>query len=185
MNGIQPSVIDGLIAATLLSTTPLWSHPTLRVSGSSDLASLTLENPKPVSRTASIFDAAPFVAQNRSFRASCAEWGPADLIEGVEAAILAAAAEGDSEHPSRLAEERTSHVVGRQAEVGVVGDVKEVGAGLKRKPLLESELPAQRQIDLRSAESAHGIASQASMDRLGRCDERRLPDSLSAGYFGI
>jgi hypothetical protein len=39
----------------------------------------------------------------------------------------------------------------------VVEDVEEIGTGLKQKALLKPELPAQRQIDLRRAESVQSI----------------------------
>ena len=109
----------------------------------------------------------------------------ADLIQRIEAASLAAASQRGSQHLGRLAEERRTHVVGRRAEVGVVEDVEKIRARLKRKPLPEFELPPQRQIDLRRAESGQGIASQISLDRSGGCRERRLVDSLSAGYVRI
>src|SRR5208283_1523819 len=71
----------------------------------------------------------------------------ADLIQRIEAAGLAAGAKGGSEHLGGLAEERRCHVVDGRAEVGVVEDVEEVGAGLEGEALIQLELPAQRQID--------------------------------------
>jgi hypothetical protein len=50
---------------------------------------------------------------------------------------------------------------------GVVEDVEKIRSRLKSKPLVELELPAQRQIDLGSAESAQGISSQLSLHRTG------------------
>jgi len=47
----------------------------------------------------------------------------------------------------------------------VVEDVEEIPARLQRKPVVELELPAQRQIELRRAESAQSVASQASVAR--------------------
>jgi len=44
----------------------------------------------------------------------------------------------------------------------VVEDVEKIRSRLKSKPLPEFELPAQRQIDLGSAESAQGISSQTN-----------------------
>ena len=44
----------------------------------------------------------------------------------------------------------------------MVEDVEEIRARLKRKPLVEFEQPPQREIDIRSAESAHGVPSQNS-----------------------
>jgi hypothetical protein len=41
----------------------------------------------------------------------------------------------------------------------VVEDVEKIGSRLKRKALPELELPSQRQIDLRSTESAQGISA--------------------------
>ena len=43
-------------------------------------------------------------------------------------------------------------------KIGAVEDVEEIPSRLKRKPICESELPAQRQIDLRSAEFKQGPA---------------------------
>jgi len=47
----------------------------------------------------------------------------------------------------------------------VVEDVEEIRARLKRKALLEFELPAHRQIDPRRPESVEGVPSQISLDR--------------------
>jgi len=52
--------------------------------------------------------------------------------------------------------------IGR-TKIGVVKDVEEITSRMERNPLCKSELPAQRQIDLRSAESAQGISSQISL----------------------
>ena len=49
------------------------------------------------------------------------------------------------------------------SKIGVVEDVEKIRSRLKRKPLPEFELPPQRQIDLRRAESAQGISSQISL----------------------
>jgi hypothetical protein len=54
---------------------------------------------------------------------------------------------------------RTAIVYGA-SKIGVVEDVEQIRSRLKRKPLLKFELPPQRQIDLRGAESAQGISSQ-------------------------
>jgi len=56
----------------------------------------------------------------------------ADLIQRIEASILAAAAERGAQHLCRLAEQRRGHVVSRRSEVGVVEDVKQIRARLKR-----------------------------------------------------
>ena len=40
------------------------------------------------------------------------------------------------------------------SKIGVVEDVEKIRSRLKRKPLPEFELPPQRQIDIRGAESA-------------------------------
>ena len=96
------------------------------------------------------------------------------MIQRIEAAILAAASERCSQHLGRLAEEGRSEVVDRGSEVGVVEDVEKIRSRLKREPLPEFELPPQRQIDLRRAESAQGISSQISLHRSGGCRECRL-----------
>src|SRR5437899_8947139 len=67
----------------------------------------------------------------------------------------------------------------------MVEDVEKIRSRLERKALPDFELPAQRQIDLRRAESAQGVASQGSLPRRGGYDECRWIDSLSAGYVRI
>ena len=59
------------------------------------------------------------------------------------------------------------------SKIGVVEDVEKIRSRLKRKPLPEFELPPQRQIDLRGAESAQGITSQISLHRPGGYRECR------------
>jgi hypothetical protein len=68
----------------------------------------------------------------------------ADLIERIQAAVLAAASERGSKHLRRLAELRRAQVVDRAAEVGVVEDVEKIRPRLKSETLAEFELPAQR-----------------------------------------
>ena len=63
--------------------------------------------------------------------------------------------------------------------------ISNIRSRLKRKPFPEFELSPQRQIDLRRAESAQGVASQGSLPRRGGYDECRWIDSLSAGYIRI
>ena len=65
----------------------------------------------------------------------------ADLEQRIEAASLPARAERRPEHLGRLPEQRRRHVVDRRAEIRVVEDVEEVGAGLERKALMKIELP--------------------------------------------
>ncbi len=67
----------------------------------------------------------------------------------------------------------------------MVEDVEEIPSRLKRKPLGESELPAQRQIDLRSAEAAQGISSQVSLQSRGGYDEGSGIDDLPAGFASL
>ena len=64
----------------------------------------------------------------------------ADLVQRIEAAALAAAAQCAVQRLRRLPEQRRGEVVYRAAEVGVVEDVEDIGAGLQRKPLAEREL---------------------------------------------
>ena len=47
-----------------------------------------------------------------------------------------------------------AEVVDGASEIGVVEDVEKIRSGLKGKPLVEFELPAQRQVDIRGVESA-------------------------------
>jgi hypothetical protein len=56
----------------------------------------------------------------------------------------------------------------------VVEDVEKIRSRLKSKPLPESELPPQRQIDLRRAESAQGVSSQISLPPALRIDPARI-----------
>src|SRR5205085_10523242 len=86
---------------------------------------------------------------------------------------------------SGLPEERRGEIVCRRAEVGVVEDVEKIRSRLKSKPLPEFELSPQRQIDLRRAESAQGVASQGSLARCRGYRECRSTDSLSAAYVWI
>ena len=67
----------------------------------------------------------------------------------------------------------------------MVEDVEKIRSRLKGKALPEFELPPQRQIDLRGAESAQGISSQGSLSRRGGYAECCWIDSLSAGYIRI
>ena len=57
----------------------------------------------------------------------------------------------------------------------MVEDVEKIRSRLERKPLPESELPAQRQIDLGSAESAQGISSQIPLHRPTLNSKNGLP----------
>jgi hypothetical protein len=63
----------------------------------------------------------------------------------------------------RLSELRRAEVVDGSAKVWVVEDVEVICSRLKGEALVEFELPAQRQIDLRGVESAQGISSQISL----------------------
>ena len=76
------------------------------------------------------------------------------MIQRIEAATLAAKAEGGSQHLSRLTELRRTQIVHGRTEIRVVEEVEKIASRLQRKPLAEAELPPQRQIDLRSAEPA-------------------------------
>jgi hypothetical protein len=67
----------------------------------------------------------------------------------------------------------------------MVEDVEKIRSRLKSKPLPDFELPPQRQIDIRRAESAQGISSQGSVPRRGGYGECRWIDSLPAGYVRI
>src|SRR5580692_4173525 len=95
----------------------------------------------------------------------------ANLIQRIETAILAAGSKRCSQHLRRLPELWRTHVVDGRTEVGVVEDVEQIRSCLKRKPLAQFELPTHRIIDLRSVESAQGVASQISLHRPERCRE--------------
>ncbi len=75
----------------------------------------------------------------------------AALVERIEAAALAAAAQCAVQRLRRLPEQRRGEVVYRAAEVGVVEDVEEVGARLQPEALGEGEGLAQPEIDLGGA----------------------------------
>src|SRR5271166_5078948 len=109
---------------------------------------------------------------------------PANLVQRIEAAALAAASQPVIQGLRRLPEQRRSEVVDGAAKIGVIEDVEHVRAGLQRKPLAEGEPPLQRQIDLRSAKSAQGISSQISLPRRG-CAEGRFINDLSAACVRI
>ena len=68
---------------------------------------------------------------------------------------------------------------------GVVEDVEKIRSCLKSKPLVDFELPPQRLIDIRSAESAQGISSQISLHCPGGYRDCRWIDFLFAGYVRI
>lgn len=103
----------------------------------------------------------------------------ADLVERVKASALAAAAERSRQHLCRLPELWRAQVVRRGAEVGVVEDVEEISSSLEREPIEKVELPTKRQVELRSAESAQGVASQVALHRRGGDAERCRIDDLS------
>ena len=90
----------------------------------------------------------------------------ADLVQRVEAAIEAAAAEVVVQHLStgRIAE---SSVIDRAAEVWVIEDVEEVASELKANPLGEVKLAAQGDVPLGGAEAPQGIASKIALRRGG------------------
>src|SRR5262249_23301160 len=54
-------------------------------------------------------------------------------------------------------------IVNRAAKIRVIQDVEEIASRLKRKPLGQAELSAQRDVPLRGAESAQSIASQIAL----------------------
>src|SRR5271165_6385033 len=109
----------------------------------------------------------------------------ADLIQRIEAAVLAAAAQRSSQHLRRLPEQRRAHIVDGAAEIGVVEDVEKIRPRLEGKPLAEFELPPQRQIDLRGAESAQGISSQISLDCATGIANAAWLISLPPATFGL
>src|SRR5271157_2524601 len=106
--------------------------------------------------------------------------GTADLIQRIQAAALAAAAQITVQGLRRNAELRRGHVVDRRAELRVVEDVEKIGAGLQRKTLAELEQPLQGEIDLRSVEAAQGVASQVALAAGGQ-GKGRVIDDPSAG----
>src|SRR5271157_5913896 len=105
---------------------------------------------------------------------------PANLVQRIEAAALAAASQPVIQRLRRLSEQRRGEVVDGAAKIGVVEDVEHVRAGLQRKPLAEGEPPLQRQIDLRGAESAQGISSQIPLPRRGNAEGRFINDPSAA-----
>ena len=106
----------------------------------------------------------------------------ADLVQRVEAAALAATAQIVVQHHRRLPELRGTEVVDRAAEIRVIENVEEIASRLKRNPFCEVELAAQRDIPLRGAESAQGIASKIALSRgWHRHGERSRIDDLASG----
>ena len=66
----------------------------------------------------------------------------ADLVQRIEAAALATAAEVVVQHLRGLTELRRGQVVDRAAEVRLIEDVEEIASELKRKSFCEAELAA-------------------------------------------
>src|SRR5215469_4948363 len=106
----------------------------------------------------------------------------ADLVERIEAAALAAAAQRVVEHLGRPPELRRAEVVDRDAEVRVIEDVEEISSRLKRKSFGESKLATQCKVPLRCAESTQSIASKIALCRgRHRRGESRRVDDLTSG----
>src|SRR5271165_2532179 len=105
---------------------------------------------------------------------------PANLVQRIEASALAAAPQPVIQGLRRLPEQRRTEVVDGAAKIGVVEDVEHIRARLKREALAEGEPPLQREIDLRSAESAQGISSQISLPRRGNAEGRFINDPSAA-----
>src|SRR5580692_10799239 len=113
----------------------------------------------------------------------------ANLIKRIQAAVLAAASERCPQHLRRLAELRRTEIVDGASEVGVVEDIEKIRSRLKSKPLPDSELPPQRQIDVRGVKSPQGISSQISLHggtrySAGYRESCRI-DFLSAGHVRV
>ena len=107
----------------------------------------------------------------------------ADLVERVEAAALAAAAEVVVQHLRSLPELRRAQAVDWAAEVRVIQDVEEIASELQRNPFCKAELAAQGDISLRGTEAAEGIASEIAL-RGGRYrhGERCGVDDLAPSF---
>ena len=80
----------------------------------------------------------------------------ADLVERVEAAALAAAAEVVVQHLRSLPEFRRVQAVDWAAEVRVIQAVEEIASELQRNPFCKAELAAQGDIPLGFAQRHFG-----------------------------
>lgn len=98
---------------------------------------------------------------------------------------MATAAEVVVQHLRGLTELRRGQVIDWIAEVRVIEDVEEIDSELKRKSFCEAELAAQRDVPLRGAESAQGVASEIALGGgRDRRRERHLVDDLPPGRAG-
>ena len=79
-------------------------------------------------------------------------------------------------------EEGRGHVVDRRAEVRVVEEVEQIGAGLEREALVEFKSAADGQGDLSSAESVEDVASEVTLDRAGEDGEGGLVQAPAATF---
>src|SRR5215213_2072787 len=87
----------------------------------------------------------------------------ADLIERAEAAVDAAGAEAARERLRAQAEEAAAEVAHGVAEVRVVEDVENLGTQLQARVFGERELPPHREVELRQAEAAQGVAPERAL----------------------
>ncbi len=67
---------------------------------------------------------------------------------------------GCSEHGSEGQLGRARLRASRRAEVGVIEEVEEVGAGPDGEPVAESELPTDGDIEICCAKAARGVAAE-------------------------
>ena len=107
----------------------------------------------------------------------------ADLVQRVEAAIVATGAEAARKRLRGVAKQRAGQVVIGIAEVGVVEDIEELGAEAKPQPLGEPELALQGHIGLPGSETAQHIASEIALLSSGRRSERCFIENLAAGIL--
>ena len=91
--------------------------------------------------------------------------GPADLVQRIQAAALAAAAQIAVQRLRRLPELRRGQVVDRVAKVRVIEDVEEVGARLQPEALAEGEAPLQEKSICQASKPRRALARLVAPSR--------------------
>src|SRR5882762_2343270 len=100
---------------------------------------------------------------NHNLQRSCA----ACLEYRRQAAARTARAQHQIQHGAGLAKQRAGQEAGRVGKAGVVERVESLDPQLKPSPLTHGEFPAQGQIQLRHAEAAERVSSQAALRGIG------------------
>src|SRR5581483_9602416 len=107
--------------------------------------------------------------------------GPANLIERVEAAVLATAGtKAVGEGLRRAAKQGAGQAVHRRAETGVVQNVEEFTPKSEARPLGQTKSPLLSDIGLSSVEGTQHVAPEISLQPGSRLREGQLVESLTA-----